>query len=300
MQSLNSIRQERSLWLKHKNVAHIIDELRSLPQANANIIIKDIITVEIPDAYADLEQRIEKIALMLKPWRKGPFKIGDLFIDTEWQSFIKYNLLKPHFDIKGKVVGDIGCNNGYYLFRMLEENPKKLIGFDPSNLFFAQFSFIDHFIKSGIVYEMLGVEHVGMYEHKFDTLFCLGVLYHRSDPIATLKSLFQGLNSGGELILDTFIIDGEEDIALTPKERYSKIPNVYFVPTVNALKNWCYRAGFKEIELLEIKTTDLEEQRKTQWIDSQSLEDFLDPNDQRLTVEGYPAPKRAYIKAKKT
>jgi tRNA (mo5U34)-methyltransferase len=300
MQSLNSIRQERSLWLKHKNVAHIIDELRSLPQANANIIIKDIITVEIPDASADLEQRIEKIALMLKPWRKGPFKIGDLFIDTEWQSFIKYNLLKPHFDIKGKVVGDIGCNNGYYLFRMLEENPKKLIGFDPSNLFFAQFSFIDHFIKSGIVYEMLGVEHVGMYEHKFDTLFCLGVLYHRSDPIATLKSLFQGLNSGGELILDTFIIDGEEDIALTPKERYSKIPNVYFVPTVNALKNWCYRAGFKEIELLEIKTTDLEEQRKTQWIDSQSLEDFLDPNDQRLTVEGYPAPKRAYIKAKKT
>jgi tRNA (mo5U34)-methyltransferase len=300
MQSLNSIRQERSLWLKHKNVAHIIDELRSLPQANANIIIKDIITVEIPDASADLKQRIEKIALMLKPWRKGPFKIGDLFIDTEWQSFIKYNLLKPHFDIKGKVVGDIGCNNGYYLFRMLEENPKKLIGFDPSNLFFAQFSFIDHFIKSGIVYEMLGVEHVGMYEHKFDTLFCLGVLYHRSDPIATLKSLFQGLNSGGELILDTFIIDGEEDIALTPKERYSKIPNVYFVPTVNALKNWCYRAGFKEIELLEIKTTDLEEQRKTQWIDSQSLEDFLDPNDQRLTVEGYPAPKRAYIKAKKT
>lgn len=299
MQSLNSIREERALWLKHKNVVHIIDEIESLPDTKTNIIIKDIITIEIPDISSDLEQKIDKIALMLKPWRKGPFKIGDLFIDTEWQSFIKYNLLKPHFDIKGKVVGDIGCNNGYYLFRMLDENPKKLIGFDPSNLFFTQFSFIDHFIKSGIVYEMLGVEHVGMYENKFDTLFCLGVLYHRSDPIATLKSLFQGLNSRGELILDTFIIDGEEDIALTPKERYSKIPNVYFIPTVNALKNWCYRAGFKEIELLEIRTTDLEEQRKTKWIDSQSLEDFLDPHNQSLTVEGYPAPKRAYIKAKK-
>ena len=31
----------------------------------------------------------------LKPWRKGPFKIDDLFIDTEWQSFIKFNILKP-------------------------------------------------------------------------------------------------------------------------------------------------------------------------------------------------------------
>ncbi|CUV65357.1 tRNA (mo5U34)-methyltransferase [Sulfurovum sp. enrichment culture clone C5] len=299
MHTLDSIRNERLGWLKHKNVAHIIDEINTIDDIDTNITIDDIVAIEIPNITIELKQKIEKIAVMLKPWRKGPFKIDDLFIDSEWQSFIKYNLLKPHFDIKDKIVGDIGCNNGYYLFRMLEEKPKKLIGFDPSNLFFTQFSFINHFVKSEIVYEMLGVEHVGMYEHKFDTLFCLGVLYHRSDPISTLKSLYQGLNAGGELILDTFIIDGEDDIALTPLERYSKIPNIYFIPTVNALKNWCYRAGFKSIELLEIKTTDLKEQRKTQWIDSQSLEDFLDSNDSNLTVEGYPAPKRAYIKAKK-
>lgn len=299
MHTLDSIRNERLGWLKHKNVAHIIDEINTIDDIDTNITIDDIVAIEIPNITIELKQKIEKIAVMLKPWRKGPFKIDDLFIDSEWQSFIKYNLLKPHFDIKDKIVGDIGCNNGYYLFRMLEEKPKKLIGFDPSNLFFTQFSFINHFVKSEIIYEMLGVEHVGMYEHKFDTLFCLGVLYHRSDPISTLKSLYQGLNAGGELILDTFIIDGEDDIALTPLERYSKIPNIYFIPTVNALKNWCYRAGFKSIELLEIKTTDLKEQRKTQWIDSQSLEDFLDSNDSNLTVEGYPAPKRAYIKAKK-
>jgi tRNA (mo5U34)-methyltransferase len=112
-----------------------------------------------------------------------------------------------------------------------------------------------------------------------------------------LKSLFKGLNDGGELILDTFMIDGDEEIALTPKDRYSKIPNIYFIPTVTALKNWCYRAGFSDIEILYIKKTDLNEQRKTDWIDHQSLGDFLDPNDDTLTVEGYPAPKRVYIKA---
>jgi len=199
--------------------------------------------------------------------------------------------------LKDKIVGDIGCNNGYYLFRMLSQKPKKLIGFDPSAIFYSQFSFINHFVKSSIVYELLGVEHVEFYEHKFDILFCLGVLYHRPDPIGMLKSLFKGLNSNGELVLDTFMIDGEEEISLTPKDRYSKMRNIYFIPTINTLKNWCYRAGFSGVEVLEIMVTQPNEQRKTKWINSQSLEDFLDPNDSSKTIEGYPAPKRVYIKA---
>ncbi|MCB4743728.1 MAG: tRNA 5-methoxyuridine(34)/uridine 5-oxyacetic acid(34) synthase CmoB, partial [Sulfurovum sp.] len=192
------------------------------------------------------------------------------------------------------------CNNGYYLFRMLAHQPQKLIGFDPSAIYYSQFQFIDHFIQSNIIYEMLGVEHVEHYEHKFDVLFCLGVLYHRADPVGMLKSLFRGLNKGGELILDTFMIDGEDEVCLSPKERYSKIPNIYFIPTVNTLKNWCYRSGFEKVEVLEVSKTDLNEQRKTIWINTQSLEDFLDPNDSSKTVEGYPAPKRVYIKAYRT
>ena len=109
--------------------------------------------------------------------------------------------------------------------------------------------------------------------------------------------LYRGLNPGGELILDTFMIDGEEEVCLTPRERYSKIGNIYFIPTVAALTNWCLRAGFENVEVLEIRQTDLEEQRKTEWIASQSLEHFLDPDDPSKTVEGYPAPKRVYIKA---
>ena len=259
----------------------------------------DRVEVQIKNLSPQDAQQIKETALLMKPWRKGPFQLNDLFIDSEWQSQIKYNLLEPYFDLKDKIVGDIGCNNGYYLFRMLSQEPKKLIGFDPSAIYYSQFQFINHFIKSDIVYELLGVEHVEFYEHKFDTLFCLGVLYHRSDPVAMLKSLFKGLNKGGELILDTFMIDGEGEMCLTPKDRYSKIPNIYFVPTVNALKNWCLRAGFESVEVLETMVTEHNEQRKTEWIDTQSLEDFLDPIDQTKTVEGYPAPKRVYIKALK-
>jgi tRNA (mo5U34)-methyltransferase len=298
---LNVLREERKKWLTWKNIIPYQEAIKALkPYENVEVKLGDKVEVQIPNLSEEDAQQIKETALLMKPWRKGPFQINDLFIDSEWQSQIKYNLLEPYFDIKGKVVGDIGCNNGYYLFRMLTQEPKKLIGFDPSAIYYSQFQFMNHFIKSDIRYEMLGVEHVEFYEHKFDTLFCLGVLYHRSDPVAMLKSLFKGLNKGGELILDTFMIDGEGEMCLTPRDRYSKIPNIYFVPTVNALKNWCYRAGFETVEVLEIMKTEANEQRKTEWIDTQSLEDFLDPNDDNKTVEGYPAPKRVYIKAIKS
>lgn len=242
---------------------------------------------------------IIQTAKKLIPWRKGPFKIFDLEIDSEWQSNIKYNLLRPYFNIKDKIVADIGCNNGYYMFRMLDDCPKKLVGFDPSPLTLHQFEFINHFVKSDIVYEMLGVEHLEIYKDKFDFIFMLGVLYHRADPIGTLKSLARGLNSKGEIIIDTFMIDGEEEICLTPNKRYSKIPNIYFIPTIPALKNWLQRAGFENIEVLATTITNKEEQRKTDWSFDESLDDFLDKNDKTKTVEGYPAPKRVYIKARK-
>ena len=296
--NLDTLREERQKWLTWKNIRPYQEAIKALPAySNVQVMLGDRVELQIENLSEEEAEQIKQTALLMKPWRKGPFQINELFIDSEWQSQIKYNLLEPHFNLKDKIVGDIGCNNGYYLFRMLSQEPKKLIGFDPSAIYYSQFQFLNHFIKSDIIYELLGVEHVEFYEYKFDTLFCLGVLYHRSDPVAMLKSLFKGLNKGGELILDTFMIDGEEEICLTPKDRYSKIPNIYFVPTVNALKNWCYRAGFETVEVLETMKTEVNEQRKTEWIDTQSLEDFLDPNDPTKTVEGYPAPKRVYIKA---
>ncbi len=296
---IEAIKAERKKWLGWKNIVPIYEAISSLPSPKVDSVkfgsvVEILLDREYEKEYA---KDIESIAKMMKPWRKGPFKIGSLYIDSEWRSNLKYELLEPYFDLEGKRVADIGCNNGYYLFRMLEQKPISLTGFDPSALYYCQFLFLNRFIESNIEYELLGVEHLPFYGKKFDVVFCLGVLYHRSDPISTLKALKKSLDSGGELILDTFMIDGSDDICLTPANRYSKIPNIYFIPTVPALKNWCKRAGFSDVEVLAIKKTDTNEQRKTDWIDTQSLEDFLDPNDDTKTVEGYPAPKRVYIRA---
>jgi len=146
---------------------------------------------------------------------------------------------------------------------------------------------------------MLGIEHMPGFADMFDTVFCLGVLYHRSDPIVALKALKQSLKKGGELILDTFIIDGDEPICLVPESTYSKIPNIHFIPTITTLKNWCKRAGFEHFKVLDIVQTSFDEQRKTEWITGESLSDFIDSNNPDKTVEGYPAPKRVYIRAYK-
>jgi len=290
---IDAVLKEREKWFGWKNIKPIFEKLASFQPENVNYRLGDIIEIKTDEK---LMHEIKEIAMMLKPWRKGPFKINDLFIDTEWRSYIKWNIIKPSLDLTGKDVLDVGCNNGYYMFRMLEEKPKSVTGFDPSALFNLQFEFINKFIKSDITYKLLGVEHVPHYGRKFDTIFCLGVLYHRPDPVTMLKELKAGLKPGGEVILDTLIIEGENETALCPI-RYQKMKNVYFIPTLKALYNWIEKAKFKDVEFLGKKYTDLEEQRKTSWIDGESLDSFLN-KDLTETVEGYPPPLRVYLKLK--
>ena len=297
--SLEAARAAKARELAGKTYAPLMWEVEGLAtkfkDREFELKFDDIVEINANLNPVESEETLQT-ALNLRSWRKGPFKIDDIFIDSEWRSFVKFNLLAPHMDLADKVVGDIGCNNGYYLFRMLPKRPKKLIGFDPGVMSFLQFKFIDAFARSDIEYELLGVEHLPHYGVKFDALFCLGVLYHRSDPVRTLKELKGALNAGGELFLDTMYLDMDGDFALSPKNTYSKIPNIYFVPTISALLNWCERANFKDAQILATKPTDAHEQRKTEWILGQSLGDFLDPAEPAHTVEGYPAPKRVYLK----
>ncbi len=297
---LKKIRCERLKWQEWKNIKTLRALLSQLPKPKDTIYkLENTIKISSDGLNSQEISKIKELAWELRPWRKGPFELFGTFIDSEWRSYIKYNLLEPYFNLKDKCVADIGCNNGYYLFRMLQHKPKKLVGFDPSIHYKTQFDFINHFLQTSIEFELLGIEHLPFYESKFDVIFCLGVLYHRSDPINALKALKNGLNDDGYVILDTFMIDGDKPYVLTPEDRYSKIPNVYFVPTIPALKNWCKRAKFSSFEILKIKTTDLSEQRKTEWIQGESLENFLNPKDKTLTIEGYPAPKRVYVKLRK-
>ena len=301
--SLQKIKEQRNKALDFKHILPLKESLQNLqkiPQEtlqNTTLYLEDFISINLQDDKS--KELIESVAKSLKPWRKGPFKINDLEILSEWNSAIKYNLLEPHLNLKDKIIGDIGCNNGYYMFRMLKQNPQTIIGFDPMPLCKMQFDFLQFFIRDNrVILELLGIEDLPFYPQKFDVLLCLGVLYHRKDPLNSIKIIFDSLQNGGEAIFDSLIIDGEDEIALCPKGRYAKMPNVYFIPTLNTFKNWLSKCGFKEIAHIATLKTGIDEQRKTEWSSAESLEDFLD-STQNYTIEGYPAPKRAYLKARK-
>lgn len=297
------ITRNRSLTFKHiLPLQEKLELLNAIPKCeltDVKISYKDSICIEIPHISAESFALICEVARALIPWRKGPFKINDLEILSEWNSAIKYNLLAEHLNLSNKIVGDIGCNNGYYMFRMLEQRPKQILGFDPMPLCFLQYQFLQFFAREArLNFELLGIEELGFFTNSFDVMLCLGVLYHRKSPLDSIKLVYNALKKGGEAVFDSLIIEGDGEIALCPKERYAKMPNVYFIPTLNTFKNWLESCGFKEVSHIATLKTAFDEQRKTEWSSGESLENFLDSTGER-TLEGYPAPRRAYLKMKK-
>lgn len=252
------------------------------------------------DGHYEATHNIKSKLQNLIPWRKGPYKVADVEVDCEWRSDFKWKRIENHINLKDKRVLDIGCGNGYHCWRMLEKKPKWILGIDPNILFNLQFRFINQFSKcENIDVIPLGIEDLPKELALFDTVFSMGVLYHRKSPIEHLYELKSLLSSGGELILETLIVDGDSQTVLVPKGRYAKMKNVWFIPSVDALILWLSKVGFKNIQVVDISVTTADEQRSTDWMLFESLSNYLDENDQSLTIEGYTAPKRVVITAKK-
>jgi len=236
----------------------------------------------------------------LHPWRKGPFDLFGVHVDTEWHSDWKWNRLENHIEpLNGRKVLDIGCGSGYHCWRMRGAGAELVVGIDPTPLFIVQFFALQKYIQDHHVTVLpMGIEHLPDKLRFFDTVFSMGVLYHRRSPFDHLFELRDCLVSGGELVLETLVIDGDEGQVLVPEGRYARMGNVWFLPTTATLASWLIKAGFKDIQLIDVTVTSTEEQRRTDWMTFHSLAEFLDPQTTAKTIEGYPAPKRAVFSAK--
>ncbi len=235
------------------------------------------------------------------PWRKGPFKLFGINIDTEWRSDWKWHRVLPHIgNLTGRRVLDVGCGSGYHAWRMYGAGASEVIGIDPSPRFVVQFYMLKKYWPQAAV-DVLPVplESMPAKLHAFDTCFSMGVFYHRRSPMDHLRELRDVLRPGGELILETLIIPETFGQLLVPKERYAQMGNVWFIPSVPTLLNWLTKIGFKNPRCVDINQTNCDEQRTTDWMPFNSLKDFLHPEDHQLTVEGYPAPRRAIFIAER-
>jgi tRNA (mo5U34)-methyltransferase len=292
------INQRRKGFLRYREPIEAVTHLR----ASSLDLSGDVVRIGNRADLSDKEQeQVSQLLKTLMPWRKGPFSIFGTEIDAEWQSWKKWNRLLPALpDLHDKVIADVGCNNGYYMFRMADQKPRMVLGFEPYAHHYFAFSALNSFAGlENLFIELFGIEHLNLFPDSFDVIFCLGVLYHRPSPIDSLRELHTALKPGGCLLLESQAISGEESIALFPEKTYAKVPGTWFVPTATCLHNWLIRAGFTDVECFCQHPMNSEEQRKTEWMVFESYQDFIDKENPARTIEGYPAPWRVFFKASK-
>ena len=301
---LNTLPQQLTDW---QNAEHgdferwvkALNKITDIKPDNIDITSQVSITNNQPFALGE-QKKLESLLRTFHPWRKGPYHVHGLDIETEWRSDWKWDCVLPHIsDLKHRSVLDVGCGNGYHMWRMLGAGARLCVGIDPSHLFLIQFEAIRKLMGGDQRAHLLplGIEQLPELK-AFDTVFSMGVLYHRRSPLDHLLQLKNQLVSGGELVLETLVIEGNENAVLVPTDRYAQMRNVYFFPSAKALKVWLEKCGFIDVKIVDENVTSTEEQRSTNWMTHNSLPDYLDPNDPNKTVEGYPAPRRAILIAK--
>jgi len=233
----------------------------------------------------------------LVPWRKGPYQLFGVDIDSEWRSDLKWARVAPHVDLAGARILDVGCGNGYYGWRMLDGGARSVTGIDPSLLATLQHAAISYYVNRGQIGNTvlpMRVEDFGSRE-PFDVIFSMGVVYHRRDPAGHVAHLASFAHRETTLVIESLVVD---EGPLEPADRYARMGNVQLIPDVPTLRSWLEAAGFGAIRLVDVSATTTEEQRRTEWMPFESLAAALDPGNPAITVEGYPAPKRAVMIAR--
>ncbi len=279
--------------------------LDSLPDLTPrHIELREAVRIGSAQDCTEQEQEALRAALQgLIPWRKGPVELFGVHIDTEWRSDWKWDRLREHIaPLRGRTILDVGCGNGYHCFRMAGEGARLAIGIDSQLAYAMQYRMVSRYVPDVPAFVLpttfeQALEQLPEDVAAFDSVFSMGVLYHRRSPIDHLLQLKSCLRPGGELVLETLIVEGPEGHALVPQDRYCRMPNVWFIPSCATLLLWLQRCGLRNARVVDVSTTSLQEQRTTDWMRFQSLADSLDPDDRSHTVEGLPAPRRAVILA---
>jgi tRNA (mo5U34)-methyltransferase len=283
----------------HGDLPRWLAALEALPRVESRAELE----VDTPVLGAPVRDRsaLRESLMMLHPWRKGPFRLGGLLVDAEWRSHWKWLRVAPHVDLSGKRILDIGCGNGYFGLRMLGAGARLVVGIDPTLLFVMQWLACRHFsgeLPAAVL--PLSVEDLPQNPAGMDTVFSMGVLYHRRNPHGHLERIRSLLLDGGEMVLETLVLPpGQAAGMLLPESRYARMRNVWAVPGTTRLMEWVEQAGFRDAKLVDVTRTTTQEQRSTPWMHFESLDKALDPEDRARTIEGHPAPVRAVVIARR-
>ncbi|MBT7543393.1 MAG: tRNA 5-methoxyuridine(34)/uridine 5-oxyacetic acid(34) synthase CmoB [Gammaproteobacteria bacterium] len=288
----------------HGNLPKWLDILDSLPDLNTDFldVTSDSIEIGRTDEISNSQRTIlKKKLLKLNPWRKGPFHLFGLHIDSEWRSEKKWNRIKNYLpNLMGKSIGDLGCSNGYYSYRLLNFNPKIIIGLDKTPLFIMQFLATKLYARNlqNIIILPTTAEDFVYKKFNFDLLLSMGILYHSKNSATHIEALNSLLKKNGTLFLETIISLTKDNLNITKGQTYAGMKNIGTIYTIDNLRKLMIENGFKNIECIDESFTNSSEQRSTEWMTGKSFKDFILPNGK--TIEGFlPVCRAIFIAQKK-
>ena len=278
----------------HGDMPRWLEAIEKLPQADG---FRDLDRpMPALGRVAEDSDTVRDSLMELHPWRKGPLQLAGVVVDTEWRSDWKWRRIEPHLELNGRAVLDVGCGNGYFGLRMLASGARLVIGVDPTLVFVMQWLAMRKLCPDLENYVLpLGIEDLPRGCEPFDTVFSMGVLYHRRDPIRHLKQLIALTRPGGQIVLETLVLETKQRESLQPEKRYARMRNVHAIPSLPVLLDWLAASGIENSRVMDVSVTTVGEQRSTPWMKFESLAQCLNPDDPSLTVEGYPAPVRAAV-----
>lgn len=262
------------------------------------------------------QQALEAALKGLHPWRKGPFELFGVRIDSEWRSDWKWERIAAALgNLEGQQVLDVGCGNGYFGWRLLGAGAGGVLGVDPTVLFFMQHLALCRYLGTALANPnpaqsanfLLPIPFEILPAYPFDLVLSMGVVYHRPEPLAHVQALFDNTRPGGRVLLESLVVEEGPDLAPAAADtsgrgrsgrgRYARMRNVHTVPTLETMAGWLSAAGFADVTTVDVSRTSTDEQRATDWMTFESLAQCLHPEDPGKTVEGYPAPVRAAMLA---
>ena len=300
---LFKIYNENKNFVNHGDSEKWFKVIKNLPIAHTDFldVSNSQITIGDPKEINSETKRLLEISMMqFNPWRKGPYNLFGLEIDSEWRSDKKWARIKDYLpNSTGMRIGDIGCSNGYYSYKLLNLNPELIVGMDKTALFIWQFIALKNYAKKiqNLILLPCSAEEFSKNKLDFELLLSMVVLYHASNPNDHINTLKDLLKKNGFLLIETLTSLDKKDILIQKGKKYAGMKNVKKIFAKNNLINILYTSGFKNVECVNERMTDIEEQRTTKWMKGKSLKDFICKNGN--TIEGYPPLCRSVFIAQK-
>lgn len=166
--------------------------------------------------------------------------------------------LFDHFDVpasavEGESILDVGCWTGGVSL-VLSGLGGQVVAIDEVPMYVDALSYVvETFRVEGLESRCLSLydlERAG-YSERFGTVFCLGVLYHLTDPVVGLRRLYNAMRPGGLLCLESKSFASDESLCRYegPTRREGEAGWNWLVPSPPAIRDLLRDTGFDEIRV---------------------------------------------------